>query len=130
MSSTFKRNGLTSEWYLRRASTEKHQRRNGDDSPGRGNHRRSVVSNGSTLIADPLLRGTARRDDSRLACSPSEFPHDPQHCGAEGWAFNRDYLSVGILFNLSNRTDRFEGRERATHDVRSLIPSDFDHHVG
>lgn len=47
-------------------------------------------TNGSTLFADPFWWNRGSGMLSRLACSPSEFPHDPQHCGAEGWAFNRD----------------------------------------
>ena len=58
-------------------------RQEGESSP-------SVVSNGSTLIADPLLV------EPRAGTIPSgvfpkcELPHVTQHCGAEGWVFNRD----------------------------------------
>lgn len=74
-------------------------------------------TNGSTLFADPFWWNRGSGMVSRLACSPCEFPHDPQHCGAEGWAFNRDSgLSAGVLLNSSIRTIEIfrDGRERIT----------------
>lgn len=87
-------------------------RQEGESSP-------SVVSNGSTLIADPLLV------EPRAGTIPSgvfpkcELPHVTQHCGAEGWVFNRD-RPFDVPFRKTHTAQNFSRTAGATHDFRSL----------
>ena len=83
----------------------------------------SVVSNGSTLIADPLLVEPLAGAIPDRRVPHREFPHLSQHCGAEGWVFNRDYSSEPESSNLLITAHLSGGRRERLTTVAPLPAS-------